>query len=171
VARQQPTLPTTYAEYDVWKDIWPERGQAPLAPVRVGVNDRTGKLMIGWPHVEQSIGKLYATRYHERILRQWVGSFVPHLLGKNIVASTFTRFFWAMAVALDLWEPCYRIARIRVEARHTGASLTSPEEIRTGHVSFAHEGVYMPRGHLGDRTPLAQRAAGIVLGGRGGTDP
>lgn len=157
----------TYWDYDAYQDIWPDGPSRPLVPVRVGVNAKTGKIMVGWRHVEQSIGKIYSTPYHERILRQWVGSFVPYILGKNTTSTTVTRFFWAMAVALDLWEPCYRIRRIRIQSRAEKASksqrspdqniLTSADEVRKGQLTFMNEGLYMPRGHLGDMTPEDQR--------------
>lgn len=160
----------TVRDYDVWKDIWPERDAAVLAPVRVGMDRRTGKVLIGWPHTEQSIGTIFVTRYHDRILRQWVGSFVPHLLGRNVTPRTITRFFWAISTSLDLWEPNYRLVRVRMEKRPEGTGLTSAEEIRTGAVHFMNEGLHMPRGHLGDRRPAEQRAVGIVPAGLGGNE-
>jgi phage baseplate assembly protein W len=152
----------SYQDYDVWKQIWPDDEKKPLAPVRVGMDRTTGKILVGWPHVEQSIGTIFRTRFHERILRQWVGSFVPHLLGKNLVQHTFTQFFWAIASALDLWEPCYRLVRVFVKNRSTGTPLTSAEEVRRGEVQFENQGMYMPRGHLGDFTPETERAVGWV---------
>lgn len=158
--------------YDIGQDIWPdkERGR-PLAPVRVGMDAETGRVLVGWPHVEQSIRILFVTRYHERVLRRWAGSFVPHMLGRNLVESTVTRFFWAMATSIDLWEPCYRVEYIRVmrpddPLAGRGAQLTTVEDIRRGQISFQMKGVYMPRGHLGDNTPESQRTVGLI--GRGG---
>ena len=151
-----------YQDYDVWAQIWPPEEKKPLAPVRVGMDRRTGKMLIGWPHVEQSIHTIFMTRFHERILRQWVGSFVPHLLGKNYVSNTFTQFFWAIASAIDLWEPCYRLVRVFVKNRSTGAPLTSAEEVRRGEAQTENLGLYMPRGHLGDFTPESQRSIGWV---------
>ncbi len=165
----------SYWDYDAYKEIWPDGPSAPLVPARIGVNAKTGKIMVGWPHVEQSIGKIYTTPVHERILRQWVGSFVPYILGKSTVATTVTRFFWAMAVALDLQEPCYRIRRIRVKSRGEklahrdpdANTLTSAEEVRSGIMDFKNEGTYLPRGHLGDRTPEVDRPSAFAPGPAG----
>ena len=151
-----------YLNYDVWKQIWPEGEKAALAPVRVGMDRQSGKLLIGWPHVEQSLGTIFMTRFHERILRQWVGSFVPHILGKNLVVSSFTQFFWAIASAIDLWEPGYRLLRVLAKNRSTGTPLTSAEEVRRGEVQLENIGMYMPRGHLGDMTPETQRSVGWI---------
>src|SRR5207249_1523646 len=80
----------------------------------VRVDRRTGKVLVGWPHVQQSLGVIFSTRYHERVLRRYVGSFVPHLLGESALPRIITRFFWAIASAIDLWEPCYSIQRVLV---------------------------------------------------------
>lgn len=152
----------TVRDYDVWRDIWPEGAPRPLAPVRVGVDRITGKVLIGWPHTEQSLGVLFVTGFHQRILRQWVGCFVPHILGKNAITSTFTRFFWAIATAIDLWEPNYRMRRIRALRRGDGRQLTSAEEARRGEFQFQHEGVHRPRGHLGDTMPEDVPASALL---------
>lgn len=153
------------AEFEQWVKIWPEADQKKAqAPARVGMDRCTGKILVGWDHVLQSMQMIFLTRYHERILRQWAGSFVPHLLGQNITEPTVTRFWWAIISAIDLWEPNYSIKQIFLR---TGlADPTSITGIRSGGISFQQQGVYYPRGHLGDKTPDALRGSAIV--GRGG---
>ena len=152
------------AEYESWVKIWPIADKHKMqAPVRVGMDRKTGKILVGWEHVVQSMEMLFATRYHERILRQWVGSFVPHLLGQNITELTVTRFWWAIISAIDLWEPNYRIKDIALRAGLV--DQTSADGIRRGDISFAQHGVYRPRGHLGDPTPETLRASAITARG------
>lgn len=148
---------------------WPEirKGRVLLAPVRVGMNRKTGKILIGWEHVQQSMLVILMTRYHERVLRRWVGSFVPHILGESAIPRIITRFFWAICSAIELWEPNYRISRIRIESRPDLTSLTSAEELRQGMMTNRLEGVYRPRGHLGDSTPENRRSAGLIGRGSG----
>ncbi len=153
-------------------DLWPDlrRGRIILAPVRVGMDRRTGKILIGWPHVLQSIETILMTRYHERVLRRWAGSFVPHMLGELAIPRVITRFFWAIASAIELWEPNYRVTRVRIQQRddrEPESRLTSAEQLRVGQMSNRIEGVYRPRGHLGDFTPEARRSAGLVVRGGG----
>lgn len=160
----------SYADYNVFADMFPdvEQGRT-AAPVRVGIDRLTGKMLVGWPHVEQSIATLFSTRYHERIFREYVGSFVPHILGENTVESVITRFFWAMATAISLWEPCYDVKRVAL-VRMEGQELTPYEilrqntinELRQGHARFQLIGIYMPRGHLGDRTPDSTRTMTLL---------
>lgn len=163
--------------YDPKEDIWPELRQETvvLAPVRVGVDRRTGKIIVGWRHVLQSITVIFMTRFHERVLRRWVGSFVPHLLGEIATDRNITRFYWSIAGAIDMWEPNYSITRIRIQSRESTVgttaiaapedSLTSADELREGHLSTKTEGVYRPRGHLGDPTPETRRIIGLIGSG------
>lgn len=156
--------------YDVWREIWPDAvpGKA-IVPVRIGMDRRTGKMLAGWHHVEQSLHLLFVTRFHERILRQWVGSFVPHLIGENAVESVITRFYWAVMTSIDLWEPCYRVQECRIKTRSPNyngedpdyLSLTSVDEFLRGNIEVQVNGLYMPRGHLGDHTPESQRTMTI----------
>jgi uncharacterized protein len=157
----------TVEVYDPTLDMWPDLkyGRIVLMPVRIGMNRYTGKMLTGWDHVVQSMLLIFSTRYHERVIRRWVGSFVPHLIGDNATETTITRFYWSIANGLDLWEPNYRIQRVRVGKRDDGSSLTSTDELRTGHLTTSMEGVYRPRGHLGDGSPEVRRAVGLVSRG------
>ena len=80
------------------------------------------------------------TRYHERVLRRWAGSFVPHILGESAIPRVITRFFWAIASSIELWEPNYRVTRVRIEQREDGSRLTSVEQLRAGQMSNRIEG-------------------------------
>jgi phage baseplate assembly protein W len=166
----EPAAATPY--YREVNAIWPDllNQRAVISPARNGVNRDTGRLMQGWEHVEQSMRVIFATPFHERILRRWVGSYVPYILGETYVKRIVTRFFWAIAVSIDLWEPNYRIKQVRYmnDALADWAPKTlldSVGEYRLGHGIFRTEGVYRPRAHLGDLSPYQGRA--LALTGRG----
>jgi hypothetical protein len=74
-------------------------------------------------------------------MREWYGSFVPHLLGRNISANDVTPFFAAITSAIEQWEPRYRVTRIQIM-----------EVTRSGHLHFFLEGQYRPRAVYGDFT-------------------
>lgn len=172
------TLPrdvTAEPYFDVVNAIWPDLAnqRTTITPPRNGMNRSTGKLMTGWEHVEQSMHTIFLTPFHQRVLRRYVGSFVPQILGESGVPRVITRFFWAVASAIDLWEPNYRIKQVFFMgtaldtqwAPALGKDATA-NIFRTGNVIFRTEGVYRPRAHLGDSTPYERRYSGLV--GRGG---
>lgn len=170
-----PQVASATPYFDVVNAIWPDLAnqQANIAPARNGMNRETGKLMQGWEHVEQSMHVIFLTPFHQRVLRRYVGSFVPQILGESGVPRVITRFFWAIASAIDLWEPNYRIKQVFLMGSALDTtwapplSATSAANIfRTGEVIFRTEGVYRPRGHLGDFSPYERRLAGFV--GEGG---
>jgi len=153
--------------YDPTLDIWPDLryGRIILNPVRIGMDRFTGKMLTGWDHVIQSMLLIFSTRYHERVLRRYAGSFVPHMIGENATETTIARVYWSIAHGLDLWEPNYRVQRVRVGSRSDGSSLTSAEELRTGHLTTQTEGIYRPRAHLGDESPEVKRTVGLISRG------
>jgi phage baseplate assembly protein W len=130
-----------------------------LAPIPgTGIDRVTGQVLAGWPHVKQSLETIFTTRFGERVMRRWFGSGVPQLLGNNLVPSTILRFCSAICVAVELWEPRYRVTQIVVSG--------NPEAVRAGHVGLRIDGVYLPRGHLGDGTP-APGVASLTIGASG----
>ena len=131
---------------------------APLASV--GVDRRTGKVLTGFDHCLQSLGVIFTTHFGEIVLRRWFGSAIPALLGRNMDPPTMLRFWTAICVAIDLWEPRYRVTKITLLE-----DQNSPKAMRQSKLSFAIEGVYMPRGHLGDFTPEGPRRL-FIRGGQ-----
>lgn len=107
----------------------------------VGLDAETGGIIQGWPHVVQSLQDIFTTRFGSRIMREWYGSFVPHLMGRNITTKEVTPFFAAITSAIEQWEPRYRVSRIQI------VSVT-----RTGALHFFLEGQYRPRAVYGDFT-------------------
>jgi phage baseplate assembly protein W len=113
-----------------------------------GINRETGKVLDGWGHVAQSLQVLFTTHIGSRVMRRYFGSEVPPLLGENLTARTVTRFCYAIVVAVELWEPRFRVKRV-----YFNPSANSNEQLRGGKLSMAIHGEYRPRGHLGDPTP------------------
>ena len=149
----------------IWPDLLNQR--AVISPARNGVDRMTGRMKQGWEHVEQSMEVIFATPFHGRILRCWVGSYVPYILGETYGPRIVTRFFWAIAVSIDLWEPNYRIKQVHymgdaLSKTWTGEKLDAVGEYRLGHGIFRTEGIYRPRAHLGDPSPYQQRGVGLA---------
>jgi phage baseplate assembly protein W len=107
----------------------------------VGLNAATGGVLEGWPHVVQSLQDIFTTRFGARVMREWYGSFVPNLLGRNITPNEVTPWFAAVTSAIEQWEPRYRVTRIQIV-----------EATRSGALHFFLEGEYRPRANFGDFT-------------------
>jgi len=166
-----PALITPF--FSTLRAIWPDlyNKNVIIAPAGNGVDRRSGRMIGGFRHVEQCLETIFATPFHERVLRRWVGSFVPHILGRNVVPRVVTRFFWAIATSIDLWEPRYRIKRVFFMGNALSKwapreAMVPAELIRLGQLIFRNDGVYYPRGHLGNFTPYQRQQFGLV--GRGG---
>ncbi len=110
-----------------------------MSEIGTGFNWRTGRLIDGWTHTVQSLEILFGTRFGERERREWFGSLVPVLLGENLTVGTVLRTKQAIIVAIETWEPRFRITRIR--------SLSVG---RDGRYGLELGGIYRPRAHLGD---------------------
>lgn len=113
-----------------------------------GMNRRTGRWLVGWEHVQQSLEVIFSTMIGSRIMRRSFGSAVPALLGRPINRATVLRFATAIILAVELWEPRFRIKRITFKRPQN-----NPENLRLGRLSMTITGEYRPRGHLGDPTP------------------
>lgn len=118
-----------------------------------GIDKTTGRVLSGWSHVEQSLSVIFTTYFGERVLIRWFGSFVPKILGQRMTPPVVLKFWTAVCVAVDLWEPRFRITKI--------LPAGTPEEMRVGTIGFTLEGVYYPRGHLGDFTAEGPRRVSI----------
>lgn len=112
--------------------------------VGTGIDRRTGQVLSGFAHVEQSLEVIFSTRIGDRVMRRLFGSEVPALLGRNLVPSTLLRFQAAVIVAIELWEPRFAIRKVLWQG--------APEPARLGRIGLHLVGEYRPRGHLGDRT-------------------
>jgi len=122
----------------------------------IDIDAGTGADIAAWPHVLQSLDKIFTTRFGERVMREWFGSLVPAFLGENLNAPTVVAFFSAVSAAIEQWEPRYRI------------TLLVPESVgRDGRLRVAMEGEYRPRALLNDFTPEGARRVTIV-GSAGG---
>lgn len=109
-----------------------------------GIDKETGRVLSGWDHTLQCLLVIFTTPFGARVLRRWFGSFIPPILGRNMDPPTILRFWTAICVAVDLWEPRYKITKITPGG--------TSDQMRLGNLTFAIDGIYYPRGHLGDFT-------------------
>lgn len=123
-----------------------------------GVDRHTGKPIGDWQHVVQSLNVIWTTAIGERVMREFFGNPGVRLLGENMTSANVLRFWQCLKVVTDLYEPRFSIVRITLDR-------PSPDEMRKGALGFVLEGIYRPRGHLGDPTPEGQRRVSLSMEG------
>lgn len=112
-----------------------------IANPSVGMCAETGRRRTGWQHVEQSLSDIFTTSFGTRVMREFYGSFVPALLGRNLTPRDVTPFFAAVTSAVEQWEPRFRVTQIEI----VGISAD-------GGLKFFLAGEYRPRAMFGDFT-------------------
>lgn len=119
----------------------------------VGIDAVTGKVLTGWPHVEQSIGKILTTELGSRVERRDFGSLIPRLIDQPQNEENILNFFIAAAEALEA-----RIVRGHQygEPRFNLTALAFDATV-AGHVVLEVKGDYLPNGHRGDSTGSSPR--------------
>lgn len=99
-----------------------------------GINAQTGKPLTGIEHLRQSIRDILTTRIGTRVIRRDYGSDVPNLLDAAMTPRLAMSLYMAVAVALDTWEPRFRLTRVQIT------------DAAPGKVTLAVEGIYLPDG-------------------------
>lgn len=79
-----------------------------------GMCAKTGKVLEGIAHLQQSVSDILRTPVGTRIERRTYGSDVPELIDQPDTPYTRIRVFSAAAHALGLWEPRLRITEIKM---------------------------------------------------------
>jgi uncharacterized protein len=125
--------------------------------MRAGIDASTGKVLTGWDHCAQSIGKCLTTRFRSRVVRRHLGSRVPELQDQNADPRTIMEAYVSIVEALndpDGGEPGFNLQRI--ELVHGG---------RDGRFIFLLDGVFYPEGHAGDFSIRENRSTAFADGG------
>lgn len=105
----------------------------------IGINAETGALLADWEHVRQSIATILTTPLGSRVMRREFGSRLFDLIDAKMVQRNILAVYEATAVAIDRWEPRFRLTEIWVDR-------ATPQ----GVFGLVLRGVFFPRGHLGD---------------------
>lgn len=114
---------------------------------------KTGKLISGIDEVWQSINIILTTPRGTRVMRRHFGSDLPRLVDRPLSPLTLIDFFAAIADAIRA-EPRFRVRQMQ---------LSTESEVSKGHAVFDLEGIYFPRGHLGDFSEARDARSSVVI--------
>ncbi|MBY6244107.1 GPW/gp25 family protein [Methylosinus sp. Sm6] len=106
---------------------------------RTGIDAKTGKVLVGFAHLEQSVAKIVMTAPTERVMLLDFGFEPARRLGRNISAALAATLYRDLITAIHKWEPEYRIARLQL------ANLD-----RIGGMGVVLAGLYYPEGRFGN---------------------
>lgn len=121
---------------------------------RTGIDERTGRLLVGWAHVQQSLRTIWTTEMGARVMRLGFGSTLRSWLAEDLTPETALGIYADLVTATHTWEPEYRIA-----------SLQLVDATRMGGLGLRHSGTYYPEGRLGNyglAVPIGMDAPIIV---------
>lgn len=105
-----------------------------------GLDRNTGALMTPDAHLAQSIGDILSTPTRTRVMRREYGSDLPKLIDAPLNGETMIDVFAATAVALERWEPRFRLRRVELAAAQAGAvTLALYGDVDHGAISLTVE--------------------------------
>lgn len=117
-----------------------------------GINRFSGEPLVdGWEHTKQSIGVILTTPKVSRVMRRFLGADLPRLVDSPISPVTVIDFFAACAQSME-YEPRFKVSRMKVD-----------DATSNGTLALVMEGVYYPRGHLGDFTVSQPQTIAVPL--------
>ncbi len=99
-----------------------------------GINAHTGQPLTGLDHLRQSIRDILTTRIGTRVMRRDYGSDVPSLVDAAMTPRLAMSLYVPVAVALERWEPRFRVTRVQIT------------DAAPGRLTLALEGIYLPEG-------------------------
>lgn len=85
-----------------------------------GINASNGKLLGGLEHLRQSIRDILTTPIGSRVKRREYGSRLFQLIDAPMNRSTLLDVYAAVAEALELWEPRFRLTSVAAVAAAPG---------------------------------------------------
>ncbi|MBX3506844.1 MAG: GPW/gp25 family protein [Parvibaculum sp.] len=106
---------------------------------RTGIDRRTGEILVGWPHVQQSIEVLMTTRPTEMVMLLDYGLDLIKHIGRGMHRGRVITLYRELVTAVHRWEPEYRIHRLYLV-----------EMDRTGVLGLGTKGRYYPEGRFGN---------------------
>ncbi|KRR21708.1 GPW/gp25 family protein [Bradyrhizobium retamae] len=119
----------------------------------------TGRPLEGIDDVWQSIATILSTPLAGLVMARDFGSKMPRLVDRAVSQVTLIEFYAAVPDAINRINPEALMAE---EPRFRIIQMTLADMTDAGHATFDIDGIYYPRGHLGDYSE-ARDAQGRVI--------
>ena len=119
---------------------------------RVGIDERTGEILVGWAHVQQSLATIWTTALKARVMRLDFGSRLRTWLAEDLTPETALGLYGDLVEATCRFEPEYRISRLQFV-----------DATRLGGLGLRHAGTYYPEGRLGNRRDAVAIGTGAPI--------
>lgn len=117
------------------------------------LNRHTLKIIDGFDEILQSLEIILTTPRGSRVMRRHFGVKMMRIVDKPISPLTLIDFYATIAeVALE--EPRFRLEQM---------SLATDSDIANGQALFDLEGIWYPRGHLGDYSEARDARGRIIV--------
>lgn len=125
---------------------------------RVGIDQKTGRVLTGRDHLWQSIARIIHVQLTEMVMLLDFGSSTVRHIGRNMTLPEVLSLYQDAVKAIHRWEPEFRVRRIELVKAD-----------RTGVLALAPSGTYFPEGRFGnyDLQEVASGALPLVAAARG----
>jgi phage baseplate assembly protein W len=123
-------------------------------------NVTTGEALEGIDDVWQSIAVIMSTAVAALVEARDFGSKLPRLVDRSVSQVTVIEFYAAVPEAINRISPESLMAE---EPRFRIIQMVLADMTDEGNASFDIEGVYYPRGHLGDYSEARDARGRVVL--------
>lgn len=124
------------------------------------IDRNTGALIEGIDDVWQSIATILSTTLKSLVMARDFGSKMPRLVDRAVSQVTVIEFYAAVPEAINRLSPETLMAE---EPRFRIVQMTLSDMTTNGNATFDIEGIYYPRGHLGDYSEARDAQNRIVV--------
>ena len=126
-----------------------------MVDYRIGMDMETGRALIGFAHVQQSVRIILTTFYDELVMLHEFGSDLVRQIGRNLTPSVIAALYRDAVSAIHRFEPEYRIKRVRIK-----------DITRVGGITIETQGLYYPEGRKKNYTIVETASASFALTNR-----
>ncbi|MGJ4951861.1 GPW/gp25 family protein [Bradyrhizobium sp. HKCCYLS20291] len=124
------------------------------------INLRTGEKLEGIDDVWQSIATILGTTIGSLVMARDFGSKMPRLVDRAVSQVTVIEFYAAVPEAINRINSEALMAE---EPRFRIIQMTLSDMTDEGNATFDIEGIYYPRGHIGDYSEARDAQGRVVV--------